>query len=68
MALPPDSNISAPAAEAKGWLVTTMPREPSAGRFSQLKANARRAGSLEVIVLLPLFGDVGARCHFASAK
>ena len=36
-ALPPAVSISAPAAEANGWLVTTMPRLPEAGRFSQAK-------------------------------
>jgi hypothetical protein len=34
-ALPPAASISAPAAEANGWLVTTMPRMPVAGCFSQ---------------------------------
>ena len=33
-ALPPAASISAPAAEASGWLVTTMPREARAGVFS----------------------------------
>ena len=33
-ALPPADRISAPAAEASGWLVTTMPLVPIAGRFS----------------------------------
>ena len=28
IALPPAASISAPAAEASGWLVTTMPRLP----------------------------------------
>jgi hypothetical protein len=36
-ALPPAAIISAPAAEASGWFVTTMPRVPRAGRFSQSK-------------------------------
>ena len=35
IALPPAASISAPAAEASGWLVTTMPRVPVAGCFSQ---------------------------------
>jgi hypothetical protein len=33
-ALPPAHSISVPAAEAKGWFVTTMPREPRADCFS----------------------------------
>ena len=33
-ALPPAANISVPAAEARGWLVTTMPRAPKAGCLS----------------------------------
>ena len=40
-ALPPPSRISAAAAEASGWFVTAMPREPTAGRFSQTKGVAR---------------------------
>src|SRR5262249_36047624 len=36
IALPPAASISAPAADASGWLVTTMPRLPVAGHFSQL--------------------------------
>jgi len=39
-ALPPPASISAPAAEASGWLVTTMPRAPMAGCLSQ--ANGMR--------------------------
>ena len=35
IALPPAASISAPAADASGWLVTTMPRMPVAGCFSQ---------------------------------
>ena len=38
MAFPPAASISAPAAEASGWFVATIPREPVAGRFSQTKA------------------------------
>ncbi len=34
MALPPASRAWAPAPEASGLLVTTMPREPVAGCFS----------------------------------
>ena len=41
-ALPPPASISAPAAEASGWLVTTMPRLPMAGRFSVVKGVAAR--------------------------
>ena len=37
MALPPAASISAPAAEASGWLVIAIPRLPSAGCFSQVK-------------------------------
>ena len=33
MAFPPAASISAPAAEANGWLVITMPRLPVAGLF-----------------------------------
>jgi hypothetical protein len=33
MALPPAANISAPALEANGWLLTTMPRLETAGIF-----------------------------------
>jgi len=36
-ALPPAASISAPAAEPSGWLVTTMPSEAVAGRFSVSK-------------------------------
>jgi hypothetical protein len=36
-ALPPAQSISEPAAEAKGWLVTTMPRDARAGCFSVTK-------------------------------
>ena len=35
MALPPPSSISAPAPDASGWLVTTIPFEATAGCFSQ---------------------------------
>ena len=44
IALPPASSISAPAAEASGWLVTTIPFEPVAGCFSQTKFVTRGAG------------------------
>ena len=33
-ALPPAASISAPAADASGWLVTTIPRAAFTGRFS----------------------------------
>lgn len=33
MALPPAASISAPALEASGWLLTTMPRLETAGIF-----------------------------------
>src|SRR5947207_1341938 len=33
-ALPPAASISAPAADASGWLVTTIPRAALTGRFS----------------------------------
>ena len=36
-ALPPDDKICAPAAEAKGWLVTTTERPEVTGDFSHLK-------------------------------
>src|SRR5262249_46222937 len=36
IAFPPAASISAPAADASGWLVTTIPRLPVAGCFSQL--------------------------------
>ena len=36
-ALPPDDKICAPAAEAKGWLVTTTARPEVTGDFSHLK-------------------------------
>ena len=42
-ALPPAASISAPAAEASGWLVTTMPRVPTAGVFSQSNRVAARS-------------------------
>ncbi len=45
MALPPARSIWAPAAEARGWLVTTMPREPVAGRFSSAKERLMRGRS-----------------------
>ncbi len=53
-ALPPPSRISAPAAEASGWLVTTMPREPVAGRFSQTKSVPRRRAFMLVIWTFPV--------------
>ncbi len=37
IALPPAASISAPAAEARAWLVTTIPRRPAAGCFSHVK-------------------------------
>ena len=40
-ALPPPRSISAPAAAASGWLVTTIARDPTAGRFSQAKVVER---------------------------
>ena len=43
IALPPAASISAPAAEASGWLVTTMPRGPVAGCFSQRNVVPARA-------------------------
>src|SRR5687768_8407234 len=44
-ALPPAASISPPAAEASGWLVTTMPRAACTGRFSvsnRVPARARQ--------------------------
>ena len=43
IALPPPASISMPAAEANGWLVTTMPRWPVAGAFSQVNWAAVRS-------------------------
>src|SRR3954466_12645317 len=40
-ALPPPSRTSAAAADASGWLVTAMPRDPTAGRFSQANGVGR---------------------------
>lgn len=48
MALPPANMISVPAAEASGWLVTTMPRDPTAGLLMAVKG----AGSDCVEVLM----------------
>ena len=44
-ALPPASSISAPAAEASGWLATTIARDPVAGFFSQAKVAKRFTGA-----------------------
>jgi hypothetical protein len=44
-----------------------MPREPTAGRFSQVNANARRAGALdEVMVLPPVPVSSDTRCRSAA--
>src|SRR5258708_5202336 len=48
-ALPPAASIAAPAADATGWLATTMPRAPEAGRFSQSNGASvrwRQAGAV----------------------
>jgi hypothetical protein len=50
MALPPAANISTPAAEASGWLLTTMPRLAVAGRRSQVKTVPVRSRQLLLIV------------------
>ena len=47
-ALPPAASISAPAAEASGWLLTTRPRLPVAGRFSQ--SNGVPARCCQVVI------------------
>ena len=49
-ALPPAASISMPAAEASGWLETTMPLRPCAGCFSQL--NCVPARSRQFLVML----------------
>src|SRR5204863_9309220 len=41
IALPPPSRTSAAAADASGWLVTAMPREPAADRFSHANGVGR---------------------------
>ena len=51
MALPPASSISEPAADASGWLVTTIPRDPVAGRFSQVNV-AMRGGTGEITFIV----------------
>ena len=56
IALPPAASISAPAAEASGWLVTTMPRAPVAGRFSQVKVAPARARQSELGMIFGLNG------------
>jgi hypothetical protein len=50
MALPPSASISAPAAEASGWLVTTMPRLPVAGRLLGAKTVPARLRQSWVII------------------
>ena len=50
IALPPAASISAPAAEAKGWLVTTMPRLPIAGCLSVRKVVAARWRQLAAVI------------------
>jgi len=55
MALPPAANISAPALEASGWLLTTMPRLETAGIFWQSKVVAVRSRQFPLMPLVPLF-------------
>jgi hypothetical protein len=52
MALPPAASISAPAADASGWLLTTMPRLPDAGCFRQLKTVFVRSRQLPFMHLV----------------
>src|SRR6185503_11690555 len=54
-ALPPAASISVPAAEASGWLVTTMPRAALAGRFSVVKRVPARSRQVMIV------GASGAR-------
>src|SRR5262249_49570982 len=54
IALPPAASISAPAADASGWLVTTMPRVPIAGRFSQLNVVWARDRQSVLGICVPL--------------
>jgi hypothetical protein len=46
MALPPAASISRPAADASGWLVTTMPLRPCADCFSHVKCVPARSRQL----------------------
>jgi hypothetical protein len=54
MALPPALSISVPAAEASGWLLTTMPRLAVAGRRSHAKVVPVRSRQLLFMIIDPL--------------
>ena len=56
IALPPAASISAPAADASGWLVTTMPRVPIAGCFSQRNVVPARVRQSVSGMMRPLTG------------
>ena len=51
IALPPAASISRPAAEASGWLVTTMPLVPCAGCFSQVNCVPARSRQFDLVML-----------------
>jgi hypothetical protein len=53
MALPPAASISAPALDASGWLLTTMPRLPDAGRFWHAKTVFVRSRQCPLIIDIP---------------
>ena len=53
MALPPAASISMPAAEASGWFVTTMPRVPWAGCFSQVNGVPARSRQFDLPMAYP---------------
>ncbi|MGY4366969.1 hypothetical protein ACVW1A_003034 [Bradyrhizobium sp. LB1.3] len=58
MALPPAASISAPALEASGWLLTTMPRLDTAGIFWHSKFVAVRSRQFPLMPLVLLFTAV----------
>src|SRR5688572_16584034 len=60
-ALPPPASISAPAADASGWFVTTMPRAPCAGRFAGSNGAPARLRQLIGLLRQPRVPEVQAR-------
>src|SRR5262249_5803527 len=71
IALPPAASISAPEADASGWLLTTMPRLPAAPFFLQVNVVAVRFRQFPPMIALCaiLLGhDVSGICEAGQAK
>src|ERR1700738_2056623 len=69
MALPPAASISAPATDASGWLLTTMPRLPDAGCFWQTNVVPARWRQWSVMMLSTSISNQPAYAgHFPSFR